>query len=221
MAKIKTTQAANRERVQEILKRFRKTYPHARCTLDFDNPLELLVATILAAQCTDERVNIVTKSLFKKFKTAQDYVDASQAELETAVQSCGFFRQKTKSIKKTCAAIIERFNGQVPGDMESLLQLNGVGRKTANVLLGECFNTPGIIVDTHCKRVAARLGLTKNEDPGKIEQDLMKIVPQQDWTLFSHYLVFHGRTTCQARKPKCEECPVNYLCPYPEKAGKE
>lgn len=214
MAKIKTTQAANRERVQEILKRFRETYPRARCTLDFTNPLELLVATILAAQCTDERVNIVTKSLFKKYKTAQDYVDAPQAELEKAVQSCGFFRQKSKSIKKTCATLIERFNGQVPGDMDSLLQLNGVGRKTANVILGECFNTPGIIVDTHCKRVAARLGLTKHEDPAKIEQDLMKIVPQQDWTLFSHYLVFHGRTTCQARKPNCEQCPVNDLCAY-------
>jgi endonuclease-3 len=217
---MKLTQAANRERAVEILKRLRKAYPDARCSLDFGNPLELLVATILAAQCTDVRVNIVTKSLFRKYRTPQAYVDAPQEELEEAVRTCGFYRQKSKSIKKTCASIVERFGGEVPGDMDGLLHLNGVGRKTANVVLGECFDTPGIVVDTHCKRVAGRLGFTRKDDPTKIEQDLMKIWPQKDWTIFSHCLVFHGRNVCQARKPKCGECVLSDLCPHFEKATK-
>ena len=217
MGKIKLTQAANRERAEEVLKRLRKTYPDARCSLDFTNPLELLVATILAAQCTDARVNKVTPALFKKYKTLQDYVDAPQEALEEAVRTCGFFRQKSKSIKKACASIVEQFGGEVPGTMEELVQLDGVGRKTANVLLGECFDTPGVVVDTHCKRVAARLGFTKHDDPTKIERDLMKIWPRESWTIFSHCLVFHGRNVCQARKPKCEACVLSELCPYYEK----
>jgi endonuclease-3 len=220
MAKMKLTQAANRKRAVEVLKRLRKAYPDARCSLDFKNPLELLVATILAAQCTDVRVNIVTKSLFKKYKTPQAYVDAPQEQLEEAVRTCGFYRQKSKSIKKTCASIVERFGGKVPGDIDGLLHLNGVGRKTANVVLGECFGVPGVVVDTHCKRVANRLGFTKHDEPGKIEQDLMKIWPEKDWTIFSHCMVFHGRNACQARKPKCTECVLNDLCPHYEKVKK-
>ncbi|MFO7775972.1 MAG: endonuclease III [Candidatus Hydrogenedentota bacterium] len=215
MAAIKLTQKANKERVREIIQRLAEAYPDARCSLDFETPLELLVAAILSAQCTDERVNVVTKELFKRFKTAQDYLDAPDGELENLIRTCGFYRNKAKSIKKACATLVERFGGEIPGTMEELLQLDGVGRKTANVLLGECFGVPGIIVDTHCKRVTHRLGLTKNTDPVKIERDLMKIVPKEDWTMFSHYMVFHGRRTCHARKPKCDSCPIADLCPFP------
>jgi endonuclease-3 len=216
MAKMKLTQAANRERAQEIFSRLRKDYPDACCSLDFTNPLELLVATILAAQCTDERVNKVTKELFRKYQTAQDYVDAPQEELEEDVRTCGFYRNKTKSIKKACASIVEQFDGKVPGTMEELLQLEGVGRKTANVILGECFDTPGIVVDTHCSRVSRRLGFTRKDDPVKIEQDLIKIWPREKWTIYSHTMVFHGRQTCQARGPKCSQCSVRDLCPFPD-----
>ena len=215
MAAIKLTQKANKERVLEIIQRLAEAYPDARCSLDFETPLELLVAAILSAQCTDERVNIVTKDLFKRFKTPRDYLDAPDGELENLIHSCGFYRNKAKSIKKACAALVEQFGGELPGTMEELLQLDGVGRKTANVLLGECFGVPGIIVDTHCKRVTHRLGLTKNTDPVKIERDLMKIVPREHWTMFSHYMVFHGRRTCHARKPQCDSCPIADLCPFP------
>lgn len=217
MAKFKLTQAANKERAK-IFERLRREYSDARCTLDFKNPLELLVATILAAQCTDERVNIVTRSLFRKYRTAKAYLSASDEELQGAIHSCGFYRQKAKSIKKTCTAIVHKFGGKVPGTMDELLQLDGVGRKTANVLLGECFSTPGIIVDTHNMRVSQRLGFTKNTDPNKIEQDLMNIWPQKRWTLFSHSLVFHGRAVCQARAPKCSQCVIGDLCPFPDTA---
>jgi len=159
---------------------------------------------------------MINPALFKKNKTAQDYVDAPDEELQEAIRTCGFYRQKTKAIKKAYQTIVDKFGGNVPGTMEELLQLEGVGRKTANVLLGECFNTPGITVDTHCKRVSARLGFTKNGDALKIEQDLMRIVPRERWTDFSHCLVFHGRATCQARSPKCSQCCVRDLCPFPE-----
>lgn len=218
MAKIKMTIAANRERAQAIFERLKKAYPDARCSLDYKTPLELLVATVLAAQCTDERVNIVTKTLFKKCRRAQDYVAAPRAELEESIKSCGFFRQKAKSIVNACTRIISEYGGKVPATMDELLTLDGVGRKTANVLLGECFGTPGIIVDTHVRRLSNRLGFTKSDDPVKIEQDLMKIWPREHWTLFSHNLVFHGRKICAARAPKCSECSIADLCPYPTSA---
>jgi endonuclease-3 len=214
MARFKNTLQGKRERAGEIFKRLRKAYPDARCSLDHKNPLELLVATILAAQCTDVRVNIVTRTLFRKYRRPRDYVLAPRAEIEAAIRTCGFFRQKAKGIVNACSRIIETYGGVVPNTMEDLLTLDGVGRKTANVLLGECFNTPGIIVDTHCIRLSRRLGFTRNEDPAKIEQDLMKIWPREDWTLNSHCLVFHGRTVCRARKPQCAQCPINDLCPY-------
>ena len=213
---------SNRERAVQVLDRLKEAYPTARCSLDFVNPLHLMVSTILAAQCTDDRVNIVTPSLFKKYKMPRDYAEAPEGEIEEAIRTCGFFRQKAKNIRNACRTIIDRFGGKVPGTMEELLQLDGVGRKTANVILGECFKTPGIIVDTHCTRLAQRLGFTKNDDPAKIEQDLMKIVPQPEWTTFSHCLVFHGRAVCNARAPRCSVCPVNELCPFPRSArGKE
>ena len=184
-----------------------------RALVDYRNPLELMVATILAAQCTDERVNIVTKTLFKKFRIPSDYVNAPIGELEKDIQTCGFFRQKAKSIVKSCSAILERFGGEVPRTMEELTSLTGVGRKTANVILGQCFQVPGVIVDTHCTRLSNRLGFTRHQDPVKIEHALMKIWPRETWTLYSHFMVFHGRAVCQARKPRCAECPVAHLCP--------
>lgn len=215
MPSIKLSQAANRERASLVFDRLKRAYPDARCALDFDSPLELLVATILAAQCTDVRVNQVTKTVFRKYRTPEDYVNAPRAALEEDVRTCGFFRQKSKCIVNACQRIMEVYGGAVPGTMAELLTLDGVGRKTANVLLGECFHTPGIIVDTHCKRVAHRLGFTKQTDPGKVEHDLMKIWPREDWTLYSHCIVFHGRRVCHARGPVCSQCPVGDLCPFP------
>jgi endonuclease-3 len=211
-----------RQRAGKVLARLKAAYPKARCSLEFVEPLHLMISTILAAQCTDVRVNLVTPNLFNKYKTPRDYAEAPDGALEEAIRTCGFYRQKAKSIRNACRTIVERFDGKVPGTMDELLQLNGVGRKTANVILGECFKTPGIIVDTHCTRLAQRLGFTKNTDPARIEQDLMKIVPQPEWTTFSHCLVFHGRAVCNARAPRCSECPVNNLCPFPRTArGKE
>jgi endonuclease-3 len=214
MARFKNTLQAKRERAEEIFKWFRKAYPDARCTLNHKTPLDLLVATILAAQCTDDRVNVVTRTVFRKYRTPQDYVNASRAEFEEDIRTCGFFRQKAKCIVNACSRIIDTYGGAVPTTMENLVTLDGVGRKTANVILGECFGTPGIIVDTHCIRVSRRLGFTRDEDPVKIEQDLMKIWHREGWTQNSHSLVFHGRTVCRARDPQCPACPVNDLCPY-------
>lgn len=221
MAKATMTLAAQRKRAREIFMRLKRAYPDARCALDYATPLELLAATILAAQCTDVRVNEVTKTLFKKYRTPEDYLAAPREELEGIIRSCGFFRQKAKSIAGACAKIINEFGAIVPGTMDELLTLAGVGRKTANVLLGECFNTPGIIVDTHCKRVAYRLGLTRHTDPDKIEADLAKLCPKENWTLFSHCIVFHGRNVCHARKPQCPTCTLRSLCPFPETAGRK
>jgi endonuclease-3 len=206
-----------RQRVAAILPILKRTYPAAKCSLDHRTPLELLVATILSAQSTDERVNIVTKDLFKKYRTAEDYANVPQEELERDIHSTGFYRNKAKSIRAMAQALIERFGGNVPDTMEALTSLAGVGRKTANVVLGNAFGkNVGIVVDTHVTRLSGRLGLTKHEDAAKIEQDLMPIVPQEDWTLFSHLLIFHGRAICQARNPQCEQCPIRQFCPSAE-----
>ena len=202
------------DRVKKILPVLKKTYPQAKCSLDHANPLELLVATILSAQCTDERVNIVTKTLFKKYRDARAYAAASQEELEKDIQSTGFFRNKAKSIRAMAAALIEKHGGEVPRTMDELTALAGVGRKTANVVLGNAFGmNVGVTVDTHVTRLSQRLGLTKHTDAVKIEQDLIPIVPQADWTLWSHLLIYHGRAICQARKPKCGECGLREWCP--------
>lgn len=207
--------AARRARAVQVYERLIQTYPDARCSLDFENPLQLLIATILAAQCTDARVNIVTKDLFQQFPTAADFANASQAELEEAVKTCGFYRNKAKNIKQTCIALVEQYGGEVPGTMEALVALDGVGRKTANVILGECFQSEGVVVDTHCGRLARRLGYTRETDPVKVERDLMKVWPANLWRMYSHLFVFHGRAVCMARGPRCSQCPVRDLCPFP------
>jgi endonuclease III len=189
-------------------------YPDAHCELDHSSPLELLIATILSAQCTDKRVNLVTADLFRKYRSAADFAEATAAELEQAIKPTGFFRNKTKSIQSCCRALVEQHGGEVPSTMEELTKLGGVGRKTANVVLGNAFNiNSGIVVDTHVARLSFRLGLTSQSDPEKIEQELMKLVPREQWTLFSHLLIWHGRRRCVARKPDCEHCEVLALCP--------
>ncbi|PYJ77063.1 MAG: endonuclease III [Verrucomicrobia bacterium] len=203
-----------RERVVQLIDAFPQVYPGARCELDFRNPLELLVATILSAQCTDKRVNMVTPALFKKHPTAKDYASAPQASLEKAIKSTGFFRNKAKSIRAAMRTIAEEHNGKVPNTMEELCALPGVGRKTANVVLGNAFGkNEGIVVDTHVARLSQRLGLTKQKDADKIERDLMKLVPREHWTDWSHWLIWHGRRRCYARKPDCSQCEVFQLCP--------
>lgn len=222
MPKFKLTQTANRERSQSVFKKLLKEYPDAECSLDHRTPLELLVSTILSAQCTDERVNIVTKSLFKEFKTPEDYARRPIEQLEKAVQSCGFYRNKAKNISGAAQMIIEEYGGKVPGTQAELLELPGVGRKTANVILGTCFDTPGVVVDTHCGRIARRLGFTRNTDAVKVEHDLMKVWEQKNWSIFSHLMVFHGRAICQSRAPQCSRCTIRELCPFPEtKEGKK
>jgi endonuclease-3 len=205
-------------RVDAILPILKAAYPNATCRLVHDNPLELLVATILSAQCTDDRVNIVTRQLFKRYRNAKDYAAAPIAELETAIQSTGFYRNKAKCIKAMAAALIERHGSKVPDTMEALTQLAGVGRKTANVVLGNAYGkNVGVVVDTHVGRLSGRLGLTSHTDPVKIEQDLMALVPQADWTVWSHLMIHHGRAICQARKPKCPQCPLLEYCPTGQK----
>jgi endonuclease-3 len=204
-----------KDRIGPIIERLERQYP-AVCALEHHNPLELLVATILSAQCTDARVNVVTRDLFAKYRVADDYANASPEELEDEIRSTGFFRNKTKSIIGMAQALVERHGGRVPSTMAELTALPGVGRKTANVVLGNAFGIDeGIVVDTHVKRIANRLKLTNHADPEKIERDLMKIVPGEKWTPFSHLLIHHGRQICQARSPKCEICPVRALCPTP------
>jgi len=203
-----------KERTAEIIKRLKKAYPDAHCALNHTNPFELLIATILSAQCTDRQVNIVTADLFRKFRKPQDYLDVSQEELEKEIRSIGFFRSKAKNIRAASEKIITEFGGKVPDSMDELLRLNGVGRKTANVVLGNAFGiASGVVVDTHVERLSQRLGLTKNKTPDKIERDLEKLVPKKDWVIFSHWLIFHGRQICQARKPKCTECVLGDICP--------
>jgi endonuclease III len=203
-----------RERVAKLLKTWPSVYPNAHCELDFRNPLELLVATILSAQCTDKRVNMVTPELFKKYRTARDYANAPKADLENAIRSTGFYRNKAKSIRAAMRTIAEDHGGKVPSTMEELRKLPGVGRKTANVVLGNAFGkNEGIVVDTHVARLSQRLGLTKHKEPDKIERDLMKLVPRPHWTDWSHWLIWHGRRRCYARKPDCSNCEVFRLCP--------
>lgn len=203
-----------RERVAKLIKVWPKVYPGAHTELDFKTPLELLIATILSAQCTDKRVNMVTPALFKKYPTAKDYASAPPGELENAIKSTGFFNSKAKSIRGATSTIAEKFGGKVPNSMEQLRELPGVGRKTANVVLGNAFGiNEGIVVDTHVIRLSQRLGLTKQKDPEKIERDLMKLVPQKYWAIWSHWLIWHGRRRCYARKPDCANCEVFKLCP--------
>jgi endonuclease-3 len=203
-----------KERIRPIIKRLGVAYPEARCSLDYKNPLELLVATILSAQCTDVRVNIVTKELFKKYKSAKDYAVADPAVFEQEIKSTGFFRNKTKSVLGMANALLERHGGKVPDTMEELVKLPGVGRKTANVVLGNAFGkNEGVVVDTHVARISALLKLTRQKDPVKIEQDLMKVVPRAEWTMFPHLMIHHGRAVCIANRPKCAECVISDLCP--------
>ncbi|WP_437497708.1 endonuclease III [Sorangium sp. So ce1099] len=203
-----------RDRVPLLLQHLREAYPDARYELDWETPLDLLVATILAAQCTDERVNRVTATLFKKYPTAQAYADAPTEQLEEELKPTGFYRQKTKTVKAACQELVARFGGEVPETMAELTSLPGVARKTANVVLNTAFNLPsGIIVDTHVARLSGRIGLSKREKPEQIEEDLMRLVPKEQWTFFGPAMVLHGRYTCVARKPRCAECRMSALCP--------
>ena len=200
--------------VEAIMSELRRLYPDAKCSLDFTNPLELLVATQLSAQCTDERVNAVTVELFKKYRSAEDYAMVSQEELEQDIRSTGFYRNKAKNVRAAAQRILKEFGGEVPNTMAGLLGLAGVARKTANVVLGNAFGiVEGFVVDTHIGRLSRRLGWTKNEDPVKIEQDLMRIIPQKDWLDLSHMLICHGRAICDAKKPLCEQCTISSVCP--------
>jgi endonuclease-3 len=202
------------ERAAKLIKAFPKVYPDAHCDLDFKTPLQLLIATILSAQCTDKRVNMVTPALFARYHSAKDFAEADPAELEKAIQSTGFFRSKTKSIRGATASIVKEHGGKVPRTIAALTALPGVGRKTANVVLGNAFKiNEGIVVDTHVARLSQRLGLTTKNDPVKIEDDLMKLIPRKHWTDWSHWLIWHGRRRCYARKPDCRHCEVLKLCP--------
>jgi endonuclease-3 len=208
------TNEAKAARTQKIIAALRRAYPDAHCELNFSNPLELLIATILSAQCTDKRVNIVTAELFKRYRTAADFANAELPALEEAVKTTGFYRNKAKNIQACCRSIVEKHGGEVPKTMEELIELGGVGRKTANVVLGNAFGiNVGVVVDTHVGRLAIRLGLTRETDPVKVERALMLLVPKDEWTLFSHLLIWHGRRRCYARNPDCAHCEVLSLCP--------
>src|SRR5579862_1761096 len=197
-----------RNQANRVRRALEKLYPDAHCALHFRTPLELLIATVLSAQCTDQRVNMVTPALFARYPTAHDYATADPKELERMIQSTGFFRNKARNIIQCCQQIVEHHNGEVPRTMDELVVLPGVGRKTANVILGNAFGIPGIPVDTHVGRLSRRMGFTKHDDPVKVERDLMELIPKPEWTDFGHRMIFHGRQVCQARKPKCEECAV-------------
>jgi endonuclease-3 len=203
-----------KKRVKEIIKILSKEIPDSRIALRFSNPLELLIATILSAQCTDVKVNQVTVDLFEKYHTVKDYAEANLAKLEEEIRPTGFYRNKARSIQKCCQELVKRFGGEVPKTLEELVTLPGVGRKTANVILGNAFGVPGIAVDTHVHRVSQRIGLTKNDDPVKIEFDLIEIVPKEEWSHFSNLLIWHGRKTCTAKKPLCGICPIRKRCDY-------
>ena len=214
MPEATTPSESERERARKIIAILRERYPDAKCTLDFTSPLQLLVATMLSAQCTDERVNQVTPALFRKYRSAEDYASAKPEELENDIRQTGFYRNKAKHIREASQKITAEFGGEVPRKMEELTTLPGVARKTANVVLGNAYGiVVGVVVDTHVSRLAHRLGLTRSDDTAKIEQDLMALFPSPDWLDLSHLLIQHGRTICQARKPLCEECPLASLCP--------
>ncbi|HZZ70862.1 MAG TPA: endonuclease III [Pirellulales bacterium] len=206
--------AATKRRAKEIIKRLKQKFPVAECALQFHTPLELLIATILSAQCTDQRVNMVTPALFKKYRSAAAFAQAPRADLEKAIQSAGFFRMKAKNIQECCRQLVERHAGKVPRTLEELVELPGVGRKTANVVLGTAFGIPsGVVVDTHVTRLSKRLGLTEKLDAVKIEQDLIQLLPKAEWIGFSHRLIYHGRQVCVARKPRCGDCILLSICP--------
>jgi endonuclease-3 len=203
-----------KKHARDIIRRLKRAYPDAHCALNHTSPFELLIATILSAQCTDARVNIVTADLFRKYRTPQDYLNVSPRELEQDIHSTGFFRNKAKNIRSACGTIIDEYNGEVPRTMDELLTLGGVARKTANVVLGNAYGiASGVVVDTHVARLSQRLGLTTNTDAVKIENDLQNLIPKKDWILFPHLMISHGRTICIARKPKCTICPLNPICP--------
>jgi endonuclease-3 len=205
------------EQAHAVDKRLAAAYPDATCALNYKNPLQLLIATILSAQCTDVRVNMVTPKLFERYRNAKDFADADPDELEKMIQSTGFFRSKARSIREACRDIVEKHGGEVPRTMEELYSLRGVGRKTANVVLGNAFDIPGMVVDTHIGRLSRRLGLTKQTDPVKVEAELMKLLPPERWTQFGHELILHGRKYCKAPTPRCTGCPLMDICPYPKK----
>nr|BBH95813.1 endonuclease III [Thermogemmatispora argillosa] len=210
------------EHVRAVIAELRRLYPDAKCTLNFENPLQLLIAVQLSAQCTDERVNEVTAQLFRKYRTVEDFANADPEELEQDIKPTGFYRNKARNLRLTCQRLITDYGGEVPRSMEALLTLPGVARKTANVVLGNAFGiVEGFVVDTHVKRLARRLGWTQSEDPEQIERDLMRIVPREDWLDLSHLLIFHGRALCRARDPRCEECPLVPLCPSAFQANGE
>ena len=212
---MRESQSARVARTKTIIQKLKRYYPEAHCALHHHGPLQLLMATILSAQCTDERVNKVTPELFARFPTAVNFAQASLTEIERIIHSTGFFRSKAKSLKGAGQVIVEKFAGEVPRTVEELTSLPGVGRKTANVVLGNAFGLAhGIVVDTHVKRLAFRLGLTRHKTPELVERDLLKLVPKADWIQFSHWLIFHGRQVCKARRPICEKCPLEGLCPH-------
>jgi endonuclease-3 len=203
--------------ILKIISVFDILYPDASCSLEYKDPLQLLISTQLSAQCTDARVNTVAKTLFSKYKNVNDFAQADLAELEQDIKSTGFYHNKAKNIKNCCRMIIEEFGGLLPKDMDSMLRLPGVGRKTANLVLSDIFGIPGIVVDTHVRRLSNRIGLTINQDPEKIENDLMKIIPRESWSRFCHQMVYHGREVCNARKPKCDICKIKEYCEYGSK----
>lgn len=205
--------AERRRRAARVVRTLARLYPQAKCSLDYHTPLQLLVATILSAQCTDDRVNRVTPALFARYPDAAAFARADQAELERMIQSTGFFRNKARSIIACCRAIVEKHGGEVPGTMEELHSLPGVGRKTANVVLGNAFGVPGLVVDTHVQRLSRRMGLTAEKTPEKIEQDLMQVIPRKSWVAFGHQMIYHGRKVCKARKPNCTQCALGTFCP--------
>lgn len=211
---------ARQARTKGIIAGLRQAYPDAHCELNYSTPLELLVATILSAQCTDKRVNIVTAELFKKYRSAREFAEAPLTDIEQAIKTAGFYRNKAKNIQACCRKLVEKHGGEAPRTMEELTHLAGVGRKTANVVLGNAFDiNVGVVVDTHVGRLSERLGLTKETNPEKVEQDLMKLVPREQWTLFSHWLIWHGRRRCSARKPDCANCEIRPLCATGAKAA--
>jgi endonuclease III len=202
-----------KKRAAQIIRLLAKLYPNARCALNYENPLQLLIATILSAQCTDVRVNMVTPALFRRYADARAFAEADPRQLESVIQSTGFFRNKARNIINACREIQEKYAGRVPNTMDQLVSLPGIGRKTANVVLGNAYDVPGITVDTHVLRLSKRLGLTKETDPEKVERDLMELIPKKEWTMFSHRMIFHGRQICFARNPNCPGCLLAKVCP--------